>query len=672
MSVKPLDLICLGRASVDLYGQQIGDRLQDVASFAKSLGGSSCNIAFGAARLGLKSSMLTRVGDEQFGQFIREELQRGGCDVSHVKTDPQRLTALAILSIKTKDQFPLLFYRTDCADMAVDTTDFDEAYIASAKALLITGTHFSTAHVDAVARHAINFARRNNTKVILDIDYRPVLWGLTRPGDGDNRFVSNQSVTAHLQSIVPLCDLIVGTEEEFHIAGGSTDTLACLRKVRELSDAVLVLKRGAEGCSVFDGAIPADLNAAFFSQGVRVEVLNVLGAGDAFMAGFLRGWLRDEPYSRCCAYANASGALVVSRHGCAPAVPTPEELDYYLAHQQQIARPDLDDELNYLHRVTTRYPAQWPQLCILAFDHRKQFAEMAQQVNAPLSRLPKLKQLILAAAQAEATELQRQHHFAPGVLIDDTYGQDALNALTGSSTDNASAGNCQAWWIGRPVEVPASRPLELEGGRSIGSRLVSWPRQHIVKCLVFMHPADAADLWQQQLRQLNELYRACAVSGHELLIEVIPPAGSVANQAELGVALTACLSRIYDQQIRPDWWKLPAPDKAGWTALTNLINSRAPHCRGVILLGLDAPAEQLMQAFRDASSFPLCRGFAIGRTIFAAPSQQWLAGTLDDAAFVQQIRSNYRVLVSAWLSRHDAVAPHQPALSQTSAQGVNL
>lgn len=668
MSVKPLDLICLGRASVDLYGQQIGDRLQDVASFAKSLGGSSCNIAFGAARLGLKSSMLTRVGDEQFGQFIREELQRGGCDVSHVKTDPQRLTALAILSIKTKDQFPLLFYRTDCADMAVDKTDFDEAYIASAKALLITGTHFSTAHVDAVARHAISFARNNNTKVILDIDYRPVLWGLTRPGDGDNRFVSNHSVTAHLQSIVPLCDLIVGTEEEFHIAGGSTDTLACLRKVRELSDAVLVLKRGAEGCSVFDGAIPADLNAAFFSQGVRVEVLNVLGAGDAFMAGFLRGWLRDEPYSRCCAYANASGALVVSRHGCAPAVPTPEELDYYLAHQQQIARPDLDDELNYLHRVTTRFPAQWPQLCILAFDHRKQFAEMAQQVNAPLSRLPMLKQLILAAAQAEATELQRQHHFAAGVLIDDTYGQDALNALTGS-TDNGNTGNRQPWWIGRPVEVPSSRPLELEGGRSIGSRLVSWPRQHIVKCLVFMHPSDAAELWQQQLRQLDELYRACATSGHELLIEVIPPAGSVASQAELGVALTACLSRIYDQQIRPDWWKLPAPDKAGWAALTALINQRAPHCRGVILLGLDAPAEQLMQAFRDASGFALCRGFAIGRTIFGAPSQQWLAGTLDDAEFVQQIRSNYRMLVSAWLSRHDAAAT-QPARNDRSAQGV--
>ena len=221
----------------------------------------------------------------------------------------------------------------------------------------------------------------------------------------------------------------------------------------------------------------------------------VLGAGDAFMAGFLRGWLRDEPYSRCCAYANASGALVVSRHGCAPAVPTPEELDYYLQNQQRIPRPDLDPELNYLHRVTTRSPQSWNELCILAFDHRKQCVDMATAVGAPLSRISTLKQLILAACQQEVAEANWP--VQAGVLIDDTYGQDALNDVTGTG-----------WWIGRPVEVPASRPLELEGGRSIGSRLISWPKQHIVKCLVFMHPDDEAELWQQQARQLEELYRA--------------------------------------------------------------------------------------------------------------------------------------------------------------------
>lgn len=652
VSDKQLDVICLGRASVDLYGQQIGDRLQDISSFAKSLGGSSCNIAFGAARLGLKASMLTRVGDEQFGQFIRQELQSAGCDVSHVVTDPNRLTALAILSIKSKQQFPLLFYRADCADMAVDVSDFDEAYIASSKALLITGTHFSTAHVDHVARTAIGYARANNTKVILDIDYRPVLWGLTRPGEGDNRFVSNDSVSAHLQSIVPLCDLIVGTEEEVHIAGGSTDTIACLKTLRRLSDAVIVLKRGADGCSIFDGAIPDSLDDAFFAAGVRVEVLNVLGAGDAFMAGFLRGWLRGESFEKACAYANACGALVVSRHGCAPAIPTPEELDYYIARQHDIKRPDIDTELNYLHRVTTRQPKLWPELCILAFDHRKQFVEMCEATGAATTQLPKLKQLILQAAQAEVAAMQlTAQGYAPGVLIDDTFGQDALNDVTGLFTEQ-QADSAGRWWIGRPVEVPGSRPLELEGGRSVGSRLVSWPRSHTVKCLVFMHPNDAQALWQQQARQIQELYQACALSGHELLLEVIPPK-DLPGPLQKVDDFTVCnaMAQIYQLGVRPDWWKLPPQTAAGWQAVSDLIQREAPHCRGVILLGLDAPLVDLCAAFATTAAFPICRGFAIGRTIFGAPAKAWLGGQIDDSELQRQIRANYRQLTQAWLNR---------------------
>ena len=288
---------------------------------------------------------------------------------------------------------------------------------------------------------------------------------------------------------------------------------------------------------------------------------------------------------------------------------------------------------------------------------------MANSVGAPLTRIPKLKQLMLAALKAEVADnpLFAQGILQPGVLIDDTYGQNALNEVTGASTGTEAK---NPWWIGRPVEVPASRPLELEGGRSIGSRLVSWPRQHIVKCLVLLHPADADALWQQQIRQLDELYRACAVSGHELLIEVIPPAGSTTSQQELGVALTQSLQMIYQHGVRPDWWKLPAPDQAGWAAISDLIQREAPHCRGVILLGLDAPADSLIQAFRDSSAYPICRGFAIGRTIFGQPALGWFGGELTDHDFQQQIRSNYRRLVQAWLSRHD----HSTHLEQLSGE----
>ena len=141
---RSLDVICLGRLGMDLYAQQIGARLEDVTSFAKYLGGSSANIAFGCARLGLRSAMLTRVGDDHPGRFLTESLAREGCDVSHVVTDKQRLTAMVLLGIKDQDTFPLIFYRENCADMAISETDFDQDYLASSKALLITGTHFST------------------------------------------------------------------------------------------------------------------------------------------------------------------------------------------------------------------------------------------------------------------------------------------------------------------------------------------------------------------------------------------------------------------------------------------------------------------------------------------------------------------------------------------------
>lgn len=193
---KTLDLICLGRAAVDLYGKQVGSRLEDMSSFAKYLGGSSGNIAYGTARLGLKTAMLTRVGDEHMGRFVREELARAGVDTSHVVTDKERLTGMVVLGIKDRDTFPLIFYRNDCADMAVDSGDFDPAFIASSNALLITGTHFSTEQTYKTSKTAIEYAKAAGTKVILDIDYRPVLWGLTTLGDGETRFVSDEALAA--------------------------------------------------------------------------------------------------------------------------------------------------------------------------------------------------------------------------------------------------------------------------------------------------------------------------------------------------------------------------------------------------------------------------------------------------------------------------------------------
>lgn len=635
-SGRQLDLICLGRLGVDLYAQQVGARLEDVASFAKYLGGSSANIAFGTARLGLKSAMLSRVGDDHMGRFLLESLAREGCDVSAVKVDPQRLTALVLLGLKDRETFPLVFYRENCADMALCAADIDEAFIASSKALLITGTHFSTDGVYRASLQALDYAQKHGVKRVLDIDYRPVLWGLAGKADGETRFVADSQVSQHVQGILGRFDLIVGTEEEFLIAGGSDDLLTALRTVRSLSAATLVVKLGPQGCTVIHGEIPERLEDGAIYPGVRVEVLNVLGAGDAFMSGFLSGWLEEASDERCCQLANACGGLVVSRHACAPAMPTRAELDYLFSSPVPITRPDQDPVLQRLHQVSVPRKA-WRPLFVFAFDHRGQLVELAQQAGRELKAIGQLKQLFIDAVQRVEADLRRQGIEADvGLLADQRFGQEALNAATG-----------RGWWVARPVEVQGSRPLAFEHGRSVGSNLIAWPQEQIIKCLVQFHPDDEPLLRLEQEAQIRGLYQASQVSGHELLLEIIPPKDLPGAHPEV---LYRSLKRLYNLGIYPAWWKIEAQSAEEWKKLDELIQERDPYCRGVVLLGLNASAEALAEGFRQAADSRTCRGFAVGRTIFQEPSRAWLAREIDDATLVRQVQGTFEQLINAWRS----------------------
>ena len=165
MTDPSLDLIAIGRSSVDLYGAQVGGRLEDMASFSKAVGGCPTNIAIGTARLGLKSGLITRVGDEHMGRYIREQCAREGVDVRGIHTDPARLTSLVILGIRDDKTFPLIFYRDNCADSALDETDIDEAFIASAKAIVVSGTHFARANNAAAQNLAVSYAKKHGGRV---------------------------------------------------------------------------------------------------------------------------------------------------------------------------------------------------------------------------------------------------------------------------------------------------------------------------------------------------------------------------------------------------------------------------------------------------------------------------------------------------------------------------
>ena len=636
--MKTLDVITIGRSSVDLYGSQIGGRLEDMGSFAKYIGGSPTNIACGTARLGLKSAVITRVGDEHMGRFIREQLAREGVDTRGVVTDPERLTALVILGIRDEEQFPLIFYRENCADMALNEADIDEGFIAQTRSVLATGTHLSNPRTAAAVLKALELARKHGAQTALDIDYRPNLWGVAGHGDGESRFVESAAVTAKLQATLHLFDLIVGTEEEFHIAGGSTDTVEALRNVRAVSGAVLVCKRGARGAVAFTGAIPDSLDDGQTGPGFPIEVFNVLGAGDGFFSGLMKGWLDGADWPTALKYANACGAFAVSRHGCTPAYPSLTELEFFLG--RGVVRPDLrnDPELEQIHWATNRQGrmgGDWTTMRVFAFDHRKQLEDMP---GYTLEKGGAFKELCLKAA-LQVADGQGGH----GILCDNRIGKRALHAASGTGL-----------WIGRPCEWPGSRPLELEPelGADCGG-LEAWAREDVVKVLCFCDPDDDAATRAAQEATVKRLFEASRRNGLEFLLEIIP--SKVAPVDDMTSA--TLIRQFYAIGVYPDWWKLePMTTEAAWQNAIAAIEDHDRHTRGIVVLGLDAPEAELAASFKVAAAFPLVRGFAVGRTIFGEVARDWLAGRVGDDEAVARMADRYARLCAIWDQARAAAA----------------
>ena len=629
---RALDLVCIGRTCVDLYAEQEGARLEDVQSFRKYVGGSAANIALNTARLGVRTAMLTRVGEEQMGRFVRRTMADTGVDVSHVTFDAERLTPYVLLAIRDVDDFPRIFAYGDAADMALDEGDVDPGFIASSGALLVTGTPLSRPGSRSATFKAVRAAGEAGTRVLFDLDYRPVFWGVASHQQGGQMFVESAEVTEQYRSLLPHCDLVVGTEEEIRIAGGHPDTRESLLAIREVCGATIVLKVGAMGAVVFPDDIPEDLQDGVSVPGFPVEVFNSVGAGDAFMSGFLSRWLQDEPLEECLRIGNACGAIVVSRHGCSPAMPTPEELEYFLNLAERPRRLRDDEWLEHLHRVTTRREPE--ELCVLAIDHRWQLEELVDEIGVDRGRLRELK-LLLARAFMRVAEGDP----SAGVLIDDVYGGKALEELTGSGV-----------WISRAVEIAGSRPVEFVGGTNPAATIRTWPEEHVVKCNLYMHPDDDPGMRDVQERSVSQLCDACIKNDRRLLLEVQAPPGTSYGENDL----VGLLERFYEIGVRPDWWKLP-PNRHSevWRRIGEVVSQRDPYCAGILVLGQALEEEELARFFAAAASEPRCNGFAIGRSIYGAEARRWLAGETSEKDLISSVAERYGRMISLWRGRDE-------------------
>ncbi len=383
------------------------------------------------------------------------------------------------------------------------------------------------------------------------------------------------------------------------------------------------------GAAAFPGEIPDSLDEGISGPGFPIEVFNVLGAGDGFMSGLLRGWLRGEDWQTSLTWANACGALAVSRHGCTPAYPSWEELQFFLERGVQTPALRKDRALEQIHWSTNR-KGDWPEMRVFAFDHRAQLEAIADEAGAERARIPLFKQLCLRAALRVADG--RPGH---GILCDSRLGQEALFQAEGTGL-----------WIGRPTEWPGSRPLKLEPelGPDCGA-LSEWPRDHVVKVLCFYHPDDEESLRRQQEGTIDRLFAAARRNDLEFLLEIIPSrAGPVNDETTARV-----IQRFYDIGIFPDWWKLePMTSGPAWQAVCDTIARNDAHCRGIVVLGLEAEAGRLIESFTAAARHEMVRGFAVGRTIFAHAAREWLTGRMNDEQAIDDMAERYRELCAAW------------------------
>ena len=310
--IASYDVLTMGRVSVDLYPEQIGVPLAKVTTFAKSLGGSATNVAVAASRLGRRAGVITKVGADGFGDYVREALAGFGVDARHVGTDVRYRTPLVFCEIHPPDRFPLLFYREPTApDMTITVDELPQDAIRDAQVFWTTGTGLSAEPSRSATLLALETARGMRFH---DLDHRPALWAA---GEDPSRWAMEAARRANV---------IVGNTDEMEMATGQRDPARAASALLALGAEVVVVKRGLEGASAFT------IEGGVTVPGIKVDVVCGLGAGDAFGGALAHGMLAKWHLPHALAFANAAGAIVASRLACADAMPTPREVEALLAN----------------------------------------------------------------------------------------------------------------------------------------------------------------------------------------------------------------------------------------------------------------------------------------------------------------------------------------------------
>ena len=327
MVEKSYDVITYGRSSIDLYSANIGADFVDIQSFNAYVGGSPLNMAVGTKRLGLRSALITAIGQDQIGDFLLNFLNKEGVETKFIPRKPGFRTSAVVLGIQPPDNFPLVYYRENCADSKVSIDDVIYANVSDCRLFEISATALNVEPSRSAGFFAAEEAVKHNVPILIDLDFRADQWHDPRSFGVTTR--------AYLQ----YCTIALGTEEEIlatmlsdpnqikitnqQISApeirGNVD--AAIQKIMALGIEALIVKRGAKGSTVY-----LKNGEAIDVPGFPVEVMNVLGAGDAFASGFIYGYLNGWDWYKSCRMGNACGAILVTKPGCSNFNPTLDEV----------------------------------------------------------------------------------------------------------------------------------------------------------------------------------------------------------------------------------------------------------------------------------------------------------------------------------------------------------
>ena len=324
-----MDLVAIGRAGVDLYSLDYGKPLTEARRFAKYVGGTAANTVVGGSRLGLECALVSKVSDDELGQFVLDFLSGEGVDVSHVIKDGRRKTGIVFAEVSPGRDGKFIFYRENVADLRVTRSDVGKRLLSESRALLVTGTGLSASPSAGTVLWAEEEARALGKKVILNLDWRPSLW--------------KAPVAERLQryrKAMETSEVLVGNDKEYMAATGEDDLGSALDAVPGMDSKVVAVTKGEKGSEVW---VEGRKEAA---EGFEVPLLKGLGGGDGFIAGFVFGLLAGWKPRRAAVFGNAVGAIVVTGHACSESMPSPRRVSRFLRKNGY----DLDWKLGPLKR----------------------------------------------------------------------------------------------------------------------------------------------------------------------------------------------------------------------------------------------------------------------------------------------------------------------------------